>query len=159
MVTEPQAWAVLDTVMDPEVPVLSVRDLGIVREVRVAGAHVDVAVTPTYTGCPATEVIAQSIREALLAAGATSVRVETRLSPPWTTDWLSPEAADRLAQHGIAPPCRHDAAALRPVRFLPRCPRCGAGRTEELSRFGATACKALYRCLECREPFEYFKAF
>lgn len=158
MVTEPQAWAVLDTVMDPEVPVLSVRDLGIVRDVRVTGTHVDVAVTPTYTGCPATEVIAGSIREALLGAGATSVCVETRLSPPWTTDWLAPGAAERLTQHGIAPPCGHDAAAPRPVRLLPRCPRCGAGRTEELSRFGATACKALFRCLVCREPFEYFKA-
>ena len=151
------AWRVLDEVMDPEVPVLSVRDLGIVREIRAARSGLEVVVTHTYSGCPATEVIERNIREALLAAGATAVNVETRLSPAWTTDWIGDSAKEKLRQHGIAPPPRCVEGGARPIRFVPACPRCGARRTEELSRFGATACKSLHRCLECREPFEYVK--
>ena len=153
-----QAWDVLAGVMDPEVPVLSVCDLGIVRAVEAGEDELRVVVTPTYSGCPATEVIEASIREALLAAGAPRVRVETRLAPAWTTDWIGPEARERLRQHGIAPPGRCAPAGQAVIHFHPACPRCRSLRTERLSEFGATACKALHRCLDCREPFEAMKA-
>lgn len=158
MLSEAQAWRVLAQVPDPEVPVLSVTELGIVREVRAAGGALTVVVTPTYSGCPATEAIEVAIRAALREAGADSIRIETRLAPAWTTDWLAPEAAEKLRAWGIAPPSVP--AGAQPIRFVPPappCPRCGARQTERLSEFGATACKALYRCRACREPFEYFK--
>lgn len=158
--TTEQAWQVLARVADPEIPVVSVTELGIVRDVRADGETVEVVVTPTYSGCPATEAIEQSIVAALREAGAANVRIETRLAPAWTTDWIAPEAKDKLRRYGIAPP---GAAAAqteeRPIAFVPRvdCPLCGSGNTERLSQFGGTACKALYRCRDCREPFEYFK--
>ncbi len=152
------AWEALRRVMDPEVPVLSVCELGIVREVRVDGAAVDVVVTPTYSGCPATEAIEADIRDALVAAGAASVRISTRLAPAWTTDWIDDDAKRKLEAHGIAAPARADAGDVQPLRFVPACPRCRSRRTERLSQFGSTACKALHRCLDCLEPFEYFKA-
>ena len=163
--TEADAWAALARVLDPEVPVLSVLELGIVREVRVLARGVHVVVTPTYSGCPATEVIQHDIRSALLAAGASAVSIELQFAPAWTTDWISAEAAQKLRRYGIAPPhatALHGAAegATQPLRFHPRnihCPRCDSTQTEQLSAFGSTACKALYRCLACREPFEYFK--
>lgn len=162
MVTSARAWEVLRRVPDPEIPVISVTDLGIVREVTVDDDDgVEVVVTPTYAGCPATEVIRASIEEALRAAGAVSVLISTRLNPPWTTEWIAPEARKRLREYGIAPP---HALPLdeQPIRFSPRrlpveCPLCRSDDTERLSQFGATACKALYRCRTCREPFEYFK--
>jgi len=160
MITAEQAWDVLARVADPEIPVISVTELGIVREVHAGETAVEVVVTPTYSGCPATEVIARSIVEALREAGAAEVRVETRLAPPWTTDWITPEAQEKLRRYGIAPPGRAAASAqAQPLAFVPRvdCPLCGSGNTERLSAFGATACKALYRCRACREPFEYFK--
>lgn len=156
------AWAVLDTVLDPEVPVLSVRDLGIVREVSVHDdGAADVVLTPTYSGCPATEVIADSVRQALEQAGFGPVRVRQQLAPAWTSDWISDEGREKLRRYGIAPPSGTAAvAAEQPMRFIARgieCPRCGSAQTERLSAFGATACKSLYRCIACREPFEYFK--
>lgn len=156
--TVEQAWEVLRRVPDPEIPAISVTELGIVRDVRLRDDCVDVVVTPTYSGCPATEVIEQSIRSALAAAGADQVTIETRLAPAWTTDWISADARDRLREYGIAPPGAR-ATDVAPLAFLPRveCPRCGSRATERLSQFGATACKALYRCRDCREPFEYFK--
>jgi ring-1,2-phenylacetyl-CoA epoxidase subunit PaaD len=159
VVTEAQAWDALRAVPDPEIPVISVCELGIVREVRADANAVTVVVTPTYSGCPATEVIATSIRDALLQAGVEQVDIETRLSPPWTTDWIAPEAAERLRAYGIVPPSGVAPAGPRPLHFVPRlaCPRCGSQQTERLSEFGSTACKATYRCLDCREPFEYFK--
>lgn len=159
---EAAAWAVLDGVPDPELPALSIRDLGIVREVR-AGAHgVHVVLTPTYSGCPATEVIAQSVREALDACGLGPASVSQRWSPAWTSDWISAAGRHALREHGIAPPGAGEGAALAaaPVHIRPRnvpCPRCGSADTERLSAFGATACKALHRCRACREPFEHFK--
>jgi ring-1,2-phenylacetyl-CoA epoxidase subunit PaaD len=159
MVNRAAAWAALETVLDPEVPVLSVVELGIVRELQLDGDIARVTVTPTYSGCPATEVINEAIVAALKGAGARAVEVRTRLAPPWTTDWIGPEAAEKLRRYGIAPP--HLAQAGQTLRFHPRdlaCPRCGSTRTERLSAFGATACKALHRCLDCREPFEHFKA-
>jgi len=167
MITSAQAWDILQRVPDPEIPVISVTELGIVRDVQVAGRGddivVDVVVTPTYSGCPATEAIERSIREALGAAGAARVRVTTQLAPAWTTDWITPAARDKLRDYGIAPPGPvGDLAMEHRLHFMPRaaqpdCPRCGSGDTERLSAFGATACKALYRCRACREPFEYFK--
>ncbi len=159
MLTSAQAWDILTRVPDPEIPVISVTDLGIVRDVQTAADGVDVVVTPTYSGCPATEAIERSIREALTAAGAVQVRVKTQLAPAWTTDWIAAAAREKLRAYGIAPPGACAAAEAQPLSFMPRveCPRCASSDTERLSQFGATACKALYRCRACREPFEYFK--
>lgn len=159
MLTEEQAWKVLEAVPDPEIPVISVTELGIVREVDVSDKGVRVVVTPTYSGCPATEVIEESIREALLAAGAEHVAVETRLAPAWTTDWITADAREKLRAYGIVPPgaCSGGAQPIRFVRRQLECPRCGSSDTERLSEFGSTACKATYRCKSCLEPFEYFK--
>ena len=142
--TEQAIWAVLEQVPDPEIPVVSVVDLGIVRAV----TDDKVTITPTYSGCPATEVIERSIREALDAAGYRQVRVETALSPPWTTDWISDRGRQALARYGIAPPDLAKAAT---------CPQCGSTDTEEISRFGSTPCKAQWRCRSCLEPFDRFK--
>ncbi len=160
MLTEAQAWEVLQQVPDPELPAVSVCELGIVREVHAGPDGVKVVVTPTYSGCPATEMIQIAIREALRDAGASSITVETRLTPAWTSDWVSSEARAKLQAHGIAPPQSAANEQMRPLRFVPpapSCPRCGARTTTRLSEFGSTACKALYRCERCREPFEYFK--
>ncbi len=162
MLTSDQAWKVLETVPDPEIPVISVTELGIVRDVSAdAEGALHIVVTPTYSGCPATEAIADDIRSALLQAGARSVEVETRLSPAWTTDWIGASAKDKLRAYGIVPPgrCAADTGA-RTLQFVRRplpCPRCGSDDTIRLSEFGSTACKALYRCRSCLEPFEYFK--
>ncbi len=157
---EAAAWAALDGVADPEIPVLSLRDLGIVRGVRVAdGGGIEVELTPTYSGCPATEVIAESVRSAIEAAGLGPATVTHRLAPAWSTDWITPEGRRKLREYGIAPP-GGAAAEAGVVRLRPRnleCPRCGSANTERLSAFGSTACKALHRCLDCREPFEHFK--
>jgi len=166
------AWAALDGVPDPEVPALSVRDLGIVREVLETDDGIEVVLTPTYSGCPATEVIADSVRQALDAAGLGPVTLTQRLAPAWTTDWISDAGRSKLLAYGIAPPSGTSAVeqgtsgavaargAVGTIRIRPRdvaCPQCGSSQTERLSAFGSTACKALYRCLACREPFEYFK--
>lgn len=163
------AWRVLESVPDPEVPVLSVCDLGIVREVRPDAAEptgLEVVLTPTYSGCPATEVISQSVREALEQAGLGPVRVSLQRAPAWTTDWISEAGRRKLREYGIAPPGPVSPDGAAPLKFMPRrpgpgsavdCPRCGSAHTERLSAFGSTACKAMYRCLACREPFEHFK--
>ena len=155
-----RAWAVLEQVPDPEVPVVSVCDLGIVRDVAVQGQGVAVVLTPTYSGCPATEFIERSVVDALGQAGLGPVTVLTRRAPAWTTDWISDEGKRKLRDYGIAPPGPVDSSVGVPIRIHARgvdCPRCGSSQTEKLSAFGSTACKALYRCLACREPFEYFK--
>lgn len=159
------AWAVLDTVLDPEVPAVSVCELGIVREVLPHDDDaLDIVLTPTYSGCPATEVIAHDVQAALVAAGLGPVTVSLRRAPAWTTDWITAEGRRKLAAYGIAPPHVVAAGEAVPVRFYSRsrapalaCPRCGSAHTERLSAFGSTACKALYRCLACKEPFEHFK--
>jgi ring-1,2-phenylacetyl-CoA epoxidase subunit PaaD len=158
--TAEQAWDVLARVADPEIPVISVTELGIVREVSSGADAVEVVVTPTYSGCPATEAIERSIVAALRAAGAPDVRVRTRLAPAWTTDWITAEAKEKLRRYGIAPPgALAGGATVQTIGIVPRidCPLCGSRNTERLSAFGATACKALYRCRDCREPFEHFK--
>jgi ring-1,2-phenylacetyl-CoA epoxidase subunit PaaD len=158
-----QAWRVLDEVLDPEVPAISVTDLGIVRDVIAHDDALEVVVTPTYSGCPATEVIAQSIADAIETAGLGPARITQRRAPAWTTDWITPAGREKLRAYGIAPPgaCASGAAAAAaPIRLMARdvaCPRCGSAQTERLSAFGSTACKALYRCVACREPFEHFK--
>ena len=160
MLTTEQAWSALREVPDPELPVLSICELGIVRDVQATAGHVTVVVTPTYSGCPATEMIQSAIRDALNAAGASMVTIETRLSPAWTTDWIHPAAREKLRGHGVAPPNAGPAGDAQLLRFTPpapECPRCGSRSTVRISEFGATACKALYRCESCREPFEYFK--
>ena len=147
---------VLATVPDPEIPVVSVVDLGIVRDVRESPSPA-VLITPTYTGCPATLVIEGSIRAALDQAGHADVEVETVLSPPWTTDWISEEGREKLRAYGIAPPPKGAAASSLKNAEAAECPQCGSTHTEELSRFGSTPCKALWRCLDCAEPFDRFK--
>lgn len=156
-----QAWRVLASVSDPEIPVISVVDLGIVRDVLESATGLEVRVTPTYAGCPATHVIEADITAALHSAGL-DARVVTTLAPPWTTDWISAEGRAKLQQYGIAPPgqCAPSTGAAprqQPMQFFPSCPQCGSHKTELLSQFGSTPCKALYRCLACREPFDYFK--
>jgi ring-1,2-phenylacetyl-CoA epoxidase subunit PaaD len=157
-----QAWRVLDEVLDPEVPAISVTELGIVRDVIAHDDALEVIVTPTYSGCPATEVIAQSIAEAIEAAGLGPARITQRRAPAWTTDWITPAGREKLRAYGIAPPgaCGGAPAGSSPIRLMARdvaCPRCGSAQTERLSAFGSTACKSLYRCVACREPFEHFK--
>jgi len=158
-----RAWAALATVPDPEIPMVSVVELGIVRGVRVEKGAVVVDVTPTYSGCPATDVIAHDIEVALAAADCPGARVVTRLSPAWTTDWMAPEGRRKLAAFGIAPPGgpapRIDVTGISPLRRAAavECPRCGSPRTRLVAQFGSTACKAHYRCDACLEPFDYFK--
>lgn len=162
-----QAWAVLDGVPDPEVPALSVRDLGIVREVIDHGEELEVVLTPTYSGCPATEVIEQNVLEALASQGLGPARATLRRAPAWTTDWISEEGKRKLREYGIAPPAHVTPAQagaqgvriqiFRRTAEVVACPHCGSITTERTSAFGSTACKSLWRCLACREPFEYFK--
>jgi ring-1,2-phenylacetyl-CoA epoxidase subunit PaaD len=160
--TRDDLWRALEAVLDPEVPALSVVDLGIVRDVRVDGDRVEVDITPTYSGCPALEVMRRDIAAALSRAGARHVVVNTVFQPAWTTDWMSESARERLRAYGIAPPrvVVHDAGELIPLRRVSAvpCPFCGSTSTELRSAFGSTACKALHYCSACRQPFEEFKA-
>jgi ring-1,2-phenylacetyl-CoA epoxidase subunit PaaD len=156
-------WRVLDSVLDPEVPVLSVVDLGIVRDVRREGETVVVDVTPTYSGCPAMQVIERDIVSALQQAGVASVRVNTVFQPAWTTDWISDDARERLRAYGIAPPTGRapvgeELIPLRRRQESIACPHCGSTRTVMRSEFGSTACKAILACQACSQPFEYLKA-
>lgn len=162
-----RAWEVLGSVLDPEVPALSVRDLGIVRDVIDHGDSLEVVLTPTYSGCPATEVIEQSVLEAINAEGLGPARATLQRAPAWTSDWISEEGKRKLNEYGIAPPSHVVPAEAGTqsarIRIFGRradqvaCPRCSSTNTERLSAFGSTACKAMYRCLSCREPFEHFK--
>ncbi|WP_455231287.1 1,2-phenylacetyl-CoA epoxidase subunit PaaD [Geopseudomonas aromaticivorans] len=154
----PRAWQVLAQVMDPEVPAISVVDLGIIREVSWVDGHLRVAVTPTYSGCPATELIESEIARALEQAGFRAPRLERRLAPAWTTDWISAQGRERLRAFGIAPPAGSTSKrSLLGEKDEVCCPHCGSHDTEVVSQFGSTACKALYRCRACLEPFDYFK--
>lgn len=154
----PRAWQVLAQVMDPEVPAVSVVDLGIIREVSWGDGHLRVAVTPTYSGCPATELIESEIARALERAGFRAPRLERRLAPAWTTDWISAQGRERLRAFGIAPPAGSTSKrSLLGEKDEVCCPHCGSHDTEVVSQFGSTACKALYRCRACLEPFDYFK--
>ena len=161
-----EVWRWLGEVPDPEISVISLTDLGIIRDVAWDGDTLVVAVTPTYSGCPATTVINLDIEAALRNRGIDKLRLERRLSPPWTTDWISEEGRDKLRAYGIAPPIDGTAADGRLMARAGRlagsnlavaCPRCGSARTEKVSQFGSTPCKASYRCSDCLEPFDYFK--
>ncbi len=158
------AWQVLAAIPDPEIPVISIVELGIVRNVRREGDSLVVTVTPTYSGCPATAMIEADIVKALTQSESAACRVETQIAPAWTTDWIAPAARERLRAYGIVPPGERAAVQSVDISGLRRkstatvaCPRCGSARTTELSRFGSTPCKAQYRCEDCREPFDYFK--
>lgn len=152
-----RAWDAAASVVDPEIPVLTIADLGVLRDVVLDGDRVEVAITPTYSGCPAMNMIALEIELALERAGFRGSKVRTVLSPAWTTDWMSEEGRRKLRAYGIAPP---QASSSRRALFGEQavaCPQCGSDNTELLSEFGSTACKALWRCKACREPFDYFK--
>jgi ring-1,2-phenylacetyl-CoA epoxidase subunit PaaD len=152
-------WKLLQTVPDPEVPVVSVLDLGIVRDVKISGSNIEVIITPTYTGCPAMDMISMNIKLALLENGFTNVTITTVLSPAWTTDWITEEGKKKLKAYGIAPPhpkqqvCNSGLFAEEAIQ----CPHCSSWHTHRISEFGSTACKSLYQCDDCREPFDYFK--
>ena len=167
-----QIWSWLGEVPDPEIPVVSVVDLGIVRDVSWSEEDNDlcvVTVTPTYSGCPATEVIGRQIREALAERGVSRLRLQVQLSPAWTTDWLTEKASKNLREYGIVPPAGKAAVTGNGMAaslvvlgqgaesMLLACPRCGSVKTETISRFGSTPCKSLHRCLDCLEPFDHFK--
>lgn len=156
-----QVYAWLQEVPDPEIPVLSVVDLGVVRDVSWDGDACVVVITPTYSGCPAMREITEDIRQVLARHGIGEVRVETRLSPAWTTDWMSEKGRAALKDYGIAAPAQQaidiSGISRRSAEPAIECPRCGSRDTRLVSNFGSTSCKALYRCVSCREPFDYFK--
>lgn len=154
-----RARAVAGAVPDPEVPVLTIADLGVLREVTAAeDGSVEVVLTPTYSGCPAMEAIRDDVVHALHGSGFADVRVRLALSPAWTTDWMSQDGRRKLRQYGIAPPTGRRGAGAVGLTLAVRCPQCGSADTRELSRFGSTACKSLWQCRSCREPFDHFKA-
>lgn len=160
-----RAWEVLESIPDPEIPVVSIRELGILREINEDGGQLEIVITPTYSGCPAMAQIEDDVRAALAANGLPA-RIVTRLAPAWSTDWITPGAKEKLRTFGIAPP--HTLPSANVVQFARRaardtdavrCPHCGSDNTTETSHFSSTACKALYKCLACREPFDYFKPY
>ena len=164
-----QAWQLLEALSDPEIPVITLRELGILRDVREGDQGLEVVITPTYSGCPAMGQIEDDVRAALAAEGL-QAKVVTQLAPTWTTDWMSDAAREKLRAYGIAPPhaCASESTgSASVVQFAARatktqavhCPQCGSANTTETSHFGSTACKALYRCLDCMEPFDYFKPY
>jgi ring-1,2-phenylacetyl-CoA epoxidase subunit PaaD len=159
-----QVWDIAATVCDPEIPVLTIEDLGILRDVRVdddgAGSRsVDVTITPTYSGCPAMDAIRDDVLTALAGHGYQNVRVTLVLSPAWTTDWMTVSGKAKLERYGIAPPSGRSGVRSGPIRLelTVRCPQCSSLNTRERARFGSTSCKALYVCQDCKEPFDYFK--
>jgi ring-1,2-phenylacetyl-CoA epoxidase subunit PaaD len=158
--TREEVWAILDAVTDPEIPAIAITDLGIVRDVRWHGEELEVVLTPTYSGCPATRVIRNDVERTLRNHGFERLRITTQLSPAWTTDWITERGRERLRAFGITPPSNAVGVTLTVLGSChPECPRCHSVRTTELSHFGSTPCKALYRCDVCGEPFDYFKPF
>ncbi|BCW79828.1 1,2-phenylacetyl-CoA epoxidase subunit PaaD [Arthrobacter sp. NicSoilC5] len=158
---EQKAWDIAATVVDPEIPVLSIADLGILRKVDVAGGEVTVTITPTYSGCPAMDAIRDDLHTAFKKEGYGDVHVDLVLAPAWTTDWMTEAGKQKLQEYGIAPPSGNSRAGGHsgPIRLslAVKCPQCNSLNTKELTRFGSTSCKALYVCQDCKEPFDYFK--
>jgi ring-1,2-phenylacetyl-CoA epoxidase subunit PaaD len=146
-------FALLEEVCDPEIPVLSILDLGIVRDVKIAGEEIEVIITPTYSGCPAMDAISMDIRFKLIEHGYKKIKITSVLTPVWTTDWMTEAGKEKLKTYGIAPPKFSKDLSTD----LPECPQCKSSNTKLLSQFGSTACKALYQCNDCKEPFDYFK--
>lgn len=158
MVTEKRVWEILDQVSDPEIPVLTIADLGIIRSISAQGEGFKIVITPTYSGCPAMRVIESEIEFALAKEGITDVTIETVLSPAWTTDWISENGRKKLSEYGIAPPVDEpDKSILFADAPTVPCPKCHSSNTKMVSLFGSTACKAHYQCNSCFEPFDYFK--
>ncbi|WP_233555847.1 1,2-phenylacetyl-CoA epoxidase subunit PaaD [Galactobacter caseinivorans] len=152
-----QLWDIAATVHDPEIPVLTIEDLGILRDIRLEEGEAVVTITPTYSGCPAMDTIAADLRLAFMDAGFDGARVELTLAPAWTTDWMSEAGKAKLNEYGIAPPVgRQEGSRLR-LTLSVKCPRCNSLDTRELAHFGSTSCKALFQCNQCQEPFDYFK--
>jgi ring-1,2-phenylacetyl-CoA epoxidase subunit PaaD len=145
-------WKIISAIPDPEIPVLNLSDLGIIRDIRLQENEVEVIITPTYSGCPAMDMIASDIKAMLFKNGYNNIKITSVLSPAWTTEWMSDEGKQKLAAYGIAPPER-----LSAVKTAIECPQCHSTNTKVLSEFGSTACKALYQCNDCKEPFDYFK--
>lgn len=167
-ITAQKIWQILESVMDPEVPVLSIIDLGIVRDVKIDSSNlppgrqvkINITTTPTYTGCPAMDVINMNIRLALIETGFTNIEIKTVLSPAWTTDWMTEQGKQKLKAYGIAPPNPKQIVCTTDIfqeKEAIQCPHCNSYNTQLISRFGSTACKALYKCNDCQEPFDYFK--
>lgn len=158
---EPKIWALLDSVNDPEIPVLSLWDLGVLSNVERDHDSIIITMTPTYSGCPAVEMMREDMQSALQSAGYQDIRFKTLLSPAWSSDWISPDGRKKMKKYGIAPPNRDYCTApcddKNALISIP-CPHCGSNNTQQISEFGSTACKALHRCLSCLEPFDYFKS-
>lgn len=158
-ITEAEVWEVLEQIPDPEIPVISITELGVVRDVKIDGSSIAIKITPTYSGCPATNVFEQDIKVEMDKLGFEEVSISFQYSPAWTTDWLNEEARDKLRKFGIAPP----EGTTKDKKFLlgedptVRCPQCKSTNTVMTSQFGSTACKSLYKCNDCLEPFDYFK--
>jgi ring-1,2-phenylacetyl-CoA epoxidase subunit PaaD len=142
-------WRLMKEIPDPEIPVLSIIDLGIVRDIKMDDENIEIIITPTYSGCPAMDMIQMNIRMSLLSQGCQNIKITTVLSPAWTTDWMNEEAKQKLKNYGIASPQKRNAEV--------KCPLCNSLDTKLISQFGSTACKALYQCNDCKEPFDYFK--
>ena len=164
-ISREKIWQVLETISDPEIPVLSIIDLGIVRDVLLNDDSAEIIITPTYSGCPAMDVVAMDIRMNLLANGFKNIKITQQLSPAWTTDWMTENGKEKLKSYGIAPPqTRSDGPPSDRINKMlfneeinVECPQCYSKNTKLLSQFGSTACKALYQCNDCKEPFDYFK--
>lgn len=160
VISTEKIWSLLREVTDPEVPVLSVIDLGIVRDVRISGDEIEVIITPTYSGCPAMDMIAMNIKLALIEQGYKNIKVTTVLTPAWTTDWMTEEGKHKLKEYGIAPPNPRQQVCndrLFMSDEAVQCPHCESWHTKRISEFGSTACKSLFQCNDCKEPFDYFK--
>ena len=156
-ISSKKAWQILEQITDPEIPVISIVDLGIVRDVHVDENTVEIFITPTYSGCPAMDVISMNIRMELLQNGFTNIKITQQLSPAWTTDWMTEEGKEKLKVYGIAPPVGKAIDQKYLEKLKVECPQCHSKNTKLLSQFGSTACKALYQCQDCKEPFDYFK--
>lgn len=159
MLNEKEIFDILSEIPDPEIPVISIKDLGILQKVELKDGNCEVSITPTYSGCPAMKLIEDQIKEALAGKEVGNVKVNLVYSPAWSTDWISEDAKERLRKYGIAPPLHStvDKGILIGKPKVIKCPQCGSQNTEMISQFGSTACKALYKCLDCKEPFDYFK--
>lgn len=152
-ITKENVWKILEQVTDPEIPVLTISDLGILRDIKINSDEVEVIITPTYTGCPAMDMIAMNIKLALIENGYSNIKITSVLAPAWTTDWMSEAGKRKLKEYGIAAPDKRFVIATDAVA----CPLCNSSNTKLISEFGSTACKALYQCNDCKEPFDYFK--